>query len=233
MNFRKGSKILIVCSIVLCAAVAMAQAPAEIFQLDGNAALSPGYSGCLYTAPCDYWDLLNGAGGSGTVTQHNVGHSDVSVYINGSASTDSFTGGGSKDGNLISQWSFSTPPTPNKDTLNAGYAAGYNQGDFDVIFGADRASPNGDANIGIWFFQQTVAPVAGTSKFSGAHTNGDVFVISAFTNGGGASTIQVFSWNQPSLPNAFNGGWGSGVPSNPAPSQRSDTPVSLWHPDQR
>src|SRR5258708_27037855 len=190
MNFRKGSKILIVCSIVLCAAVAMAQAPAEIFQLDGNAALSPGYSGCLYTAPCDYWDLLNGAGGSGTVTQNNVGHADVSVYINGSASTDSFTGGGSKDANLISQWSFSTTPTPNKDTLNAGYAAGYNQGDFDVIFGADRASPNGDANIGIWFFQQNVTTNGTGGVILGPFTR-DGFCISPFPRGGGTATIDL------------------------------------------
>src|SRR5438874_1657455 len=97
MNFRKGSKILIVCSIVLCAAVAMAQAPASIFQLDGNADLSVGYPGCLYTAPCDNWDLINGSGGSGTIVNNNVGHSAVSTYVNGSATTDSFTGGGSKD----------------------------------------------------------------------------------------------------------------------------------------
>ncbi len=226
MNFREGSKILILCSIVLCAAVAMAQAPASIFQLDGNADLSAGYPGCLYTAPCDYWDLINGTGGSGTVTNNNIGHSAVSTYVNGAASTDSFTGGGSKDFYPISKWAFSASPTPNKDTLDAAYAAAYNQGDFDVIFGADRLSPNGDANIGIWFFQQSVAPVPGTGKFSGAHSNGDVFVISAFTNGGGNSTISVYSWNQPGLPNVIGAGCTSGV-KNPVPGQCADANLLL------
>lgn len=183
---------------MLCAAAAMAQAPASIFQLDGNAAQSAGYPACTY-GTCDYWNLLNGPGGAGVVTATQTppsasGNWSARTFINGTASTDSFTGGGSKDSNLLSQWRWSGGPTPNKDTLNAGYAAGYNEGDFDVIFGADRASPSGDANIGIWFFQQTVGPVAG-GTFSGAHTDHDIFVISAFTGGGGTSTISVFDWD--------------------------------------
>jgi len=218
MRCLSVTRTLLVCSVVLCAAVAMAQAPASLFQLDGNAAQTANYPCGAYTAPCDYMDLLNGSGGAGVITQHNVGHSAVNVYINGSSSTSAFTGGGSKDANPISQWSYSTTSSPNKDTLDAAYAAGYDLGDFDVIFGADRLSPNGDANIGIWFFQQQVAPVPGTSSFSGAHTNGDVFVISSFTGGGGTSTINVYAWDQPGLPNAINGGCASGV-KNPAVGQ--------------
>jgi hypothetical protein len=145
--------------------------------------------------------------------------------VNGTSSTDAFTGGGSKDFYPLSKWAYSTTPTPNKDTLNAGYAAAYNQGDFDVIFGADRASPNGDANIGIWFFQQTVA-LNGSGGFTGSHVNGDVFVISAFTGGGGTSTISVYSWNQPGLANSINGGCSTGV-KNPTPGQCADSNLLL------
>jgi hypothetical protein len=196
MSIRTSCKFLFACSILLCAAVVMAQAPASIFQLNGNAANSS--LTCTY-GPCDYWNLLNGTGGAGTVTQTQTpptaaGNWNARTFINGTASTNSFTGGGSKDPNPISQWKWSNTPTPNKDTLNAGYAAGYNVSDFDVIFGADRLSPNGDANIGIWFFQQTVLPVAG-GTFSGAHQDHDVFVISSFTVGGGTAGIAVFEWD--------------------------------------
>jgi hypothetical protein len=223
MSTRSFARFLLVSSVVLCAAAALAQAPASIFQLDGNAATDGAV--CNY-GTCDSWDLLNGTGGSGVITHNGVGHSAVNVYINGGSSSDAFAGGGSKDSNPISQWSYSSGNTPGKDTLDAGYAAGYNVSDFDVVFGADRLSPNGDANIGIWFFQQTVAPVPGTSKFSGAHTNGDVFVISAFTGGGGTSTISVYAWNQAGLPGAIGAGCPSGV-KNPVPGQCADTNLLL------
>lgn len=194
----------------------MAQAPASIFQLDGSPANDT--QTCVYPGGCDYWDLLNGTGGAGPIgTNSSAGSSSVRIFINGTTSTDSFTGGGSKDANPLSQWAYSTTPTPNKDTLDAGYAAAYDISDFDVIFGADRLSPNGDANIGIWFFQNSVT-LNGTGGFNGSHANGDVFVISAFTGGGGTSTITVYAWNQPGLPNAISGGCASGV-KNPSPGQ--------------
>jgi hypothetical protein len=80
--------------------------------------------------------------------------------------------------------------------LNAGYAAAYvglNK-DFFLMFGADRASPSGDANIGIWFFQNNISLKA-DGTFIGVHKDGDIFVISAFTNGGGTSGIQVLKWD--------------------------------------
>lgn len=221
---RTCCKFLFICGILLLATAAVAQAPASIFQLDGNAAPSAGYPTCVY-GTCDNWNELNGAGG-GVVTQTQSpptasGNWSARTFINGTASTDSFQGGGSKDSNLISGWAWSGSPTPNKDTLNAGYAAGYSNAglgltDFDVIFGANRASPNGDANIGIWFFQQTVAPVAGGS-FSGAHADHDIFVISAFTNGGGTSTISVYEWDHTCA---------SGV-KNPSNGQCADTNLRL------
>ncbi len=218
-----GGVFLLLAVALILAGNAAAQAPATVFQLDGKATNSS--LSCIY-GPCDYWNLLNGTGGSGPIgAGSSAGHSGVRVFVNGSSSTDSFQGGGSKDFNPLSQWSYSSTPTPNKDTLNAGYAAAYNQGDFDVIFGADRASPNGDANIGIWFFQQTVG-LNGNGGFSGSHTNGDVFVISSFTNGGGTSTISVYAWNQKGLPNAINGGCASGV-KNPIAGQCADTNLLL------
>ena len=77
--------------------------------------------------------------------------------------------------------------------MTNGYAAAYTApvaGNHTVIvFGADRFSTSGDANIGIWFFQQGVGPAPGGS-FSGAHQNGDILLISAFTGGGGTAGIR-------------------------------------------
>ena len=92
MSFRTSSKLLFVCSVVLCAAAAMAQAPASIFQLDGDAAQNASYSACSYGA-CDYWNLLNGVGAAGTVTQTQTpptasGNWSARTFINGTASTD-------------------------------------------------------------------------------------------------------------------------------------------------
>jgi hypothetical protein len=146
-----------------------------------------------------------------------AGHSSVRTFVSGTSSTFSFTTGGSKDPNLISSWAYSSGNTPNKDTLNGAYAAAYTiGGDFELVFGADRASPSGDANIGIWFFQNAVGP-NGSGGFTGAHVNHDVFIISAFTGGGGNSTVTVLEWDS---------GCASGV-KNPTAGQCADTNLRL------
>lgn len=171
----------------------VAQDPTSVFQLDGNSANDN--LNCVY-GNCDYWNLINLAGSSGT----GRGHSALNTFILGTSNTNNFTGGGSKDPNDLSQWAYTSTNTPNKDTLNAGYAAAYDQPDFDIIFGADRLSPSGDANIGIWFFQQSVGLSNGSfiNTATGAaahHINGDVFIVSAFVNGGGTSAITAYEWD--------------------------------------
>lgn len=211
--------------------MAMAQvAPTSVFQLDGNPAKDN--LACSYGTPCDYFNLLNSTGSAMTTVTVNqtpptaAGNWSVRSYVPGVFNTFNFTGGGSKDPNLLSQWKYTSTSTPNKDTLNAVYAAAYvARGDFILIFGADRLSPSGDANLGLWFFQQPVGP-NGSGGFTGAHTNGDLFVISAFTGGGGTSTITVYAWNQPGLPGAINGGCSAGV-KNPAVGQCADTNLLL------
>ena len=232
MNYRRGKKLFqfwctvfgMSAIVALFSVAASAQAPSTIFQLNGNPANDN--LNCTYgttTATCDYWNLINGTGSvlSGT----GVGHSALNVFIPARSNTYNFTTGGSKDPSPISSWAYGITGTPNKDTLNAAYAAAYNVSDFDVVFGADRASPSGNANIGIWFFQDNVT-LNGTGGFKGAHRNGDVFVISAFTGGGGTSTISVYAWDQVGLPNAINGGCAAGV-KNPTPGQCADTNLLL------
>jgi len=64
MNCRTITRFLLVCSVVLCAAVTMAQNPTTIFQLNGDSANDN--LPCVYGTPCDYWNLINLSGSSGT-----------------------------------------------------------------------------------------------------------------------------------------------------------------------
>src|SRR5450759_1071251 len=63
-----------------------------------------------------------------------------------------------------------------------------------LVFGADRASASGDANVGIWFFQQKVVP-NGTGGFTNGHLDHDIFIVSAFTTGGSVPNFTVYEWN--------------------------------------
>jgi hypothetical protein len=71
--------------------------------------------------------------------------------------------------------------------------------------GADRDSNNGAKNIGIWLFQEDVncqvgpAPGYAEGAFTGKRTDGDVFLVSEFTQGGRVSTIKMYLWIDPDL----------------------------------
>jgi len=59
------------------------------------------------------------------------------------------------------------------------------------------AGNGGDNAFGFWLFQnKNVGCDASVStSFTGAHTDGDLFIDGLFTNGGGTSDVQVFRWN--------------------------------------
>jgi hypothetical protein len=166
--------------------------------------------------PCDNWDLLNGTGTGGVNPGGAAGHSGARTFINGETSTEVFIGGGSKDPIDTTSWACTSKSSPDKDTLTNGYAAAYtgpSTGDLVTVFGAERFSVNGDANIGIWFFQKNVQCNPVTGKFSGSHSTGDILVLSAFTTGGTTPTIAVYEWDPACA---------SGV-KNPAPGQCADS----------
>src|SRR5688572_28578486 len=104
-----------------------------------------------------------------------------------------FTYGGSKDDLDIPGWQHTAGSPPDKDEPLNGYAARY--GDF-MYFGADRYAGNGSAQMGIFFFQNEIGPVAG-GTFTGEHKDGDILILSDFTQGGATTTIRVFRWNGP------------------------------------
>jgi uncharacterized repeat protein (TIGR01451 family) len=102
--------------------------------------------------------------------------------------------GNSKDENDISSWVIATTGAPDKNELLDAYAAVYLQGgDTWVYFGADRFDNDGTAQIGFWFFQDDIGISGGS--FTGGHVDGDVLIISEYTNGGVVSTICAYVWD--------------------------------------
>jgi len=104
-------------------------------------------------------------------------------------------------------------------------------------FGADRFANNGDSNIGFWFFRSAISlggppnatkatPFTGIPCPSGAtnclpgelHRNGDVLIVSAFTQGGAIGSIIVFEWQNGALVQTLNINAAHCTPNSPSHS---------------
>jgi hypothetical protein len=64
-----------------------------------------------------------------------------------------------------------------------------------LYFGMERNGNNGDANVAFWFLQGTATCDVADGDWQGHHLDGDVLVVSAFTNGGGVSGIDAYRWS--------------------------------------
>ena len=171
----------------------------DIFELDGNA---------LDQGAVDGDDWQNGTPGAAD-----------DLFIPGSVEKDGvdatyFKGGGSKDHHDLDDWEWSgTDVAPDKDELLDVFAAVYEADDTLVYFGADKFDDSGDAQIGFWFFQDKISRAADGS-FNGLHTEGDVLVLSDFTNGGEVDLICVYEWNPPGDDSAIENSVGCDVGDN-------------------
>jgi hypothetical protein len=166
------------------------------FELDGNAVNGP--------APGDDWDNVchQVTGSDCSTTSNTNGATAVDWVSEPNLNATIFTGGGSKDPQDVSQWAWKDGAggLPDKDNLLHSFAARYTTGEGEVLyFGSDRFDNSGDAQQGFWFFQNSIGlgsnSVGGGTGFTGVHKNGDVLVISDFSNGGSTSTITVYAWD--------------------------------------
>lgn len=167
----------------------------SVFELDGNA---------TRTVSDDWNEVCFQKTGSAATCGTNVGTNGASAvgWVSEPVLNSSiFTGGGSKDPQNLSNWLWKDEAggLPDKDNLLHAYAARYSVAGDDVIyFGSDRYDNSGDAQTGFWFFQDAVAtsgPKGSAFGFTGLHMNGDVLVVSDFSNGGATSTISVYTWD--------------------------------------
>jgi hypothetical protein len=111
---------------------------------------------------------------------------------------------GSKDILDVNGWSC-TPAnnvTDKGDIMNA-YATAYTSpganGHKFMFFALERNANAGDANVAFWFLQGGASCPAAGGSFSGSHHNGDLLIVSAFTNGGSVSTINAYEWQNGAL----------------------------------
>jgi hypothetical protein len=202
-----AGSVLVLGSVYLLPASAVHKTGA--FELDGdatNAAATPG----------DDWDnVCHQVLGTDCSTSSNTTNATaVSWTAEPNLNSTIFTGGGSKDPQDVSNWAWKDGAggLPDKDNLLHSFAARYSlapdaatcpsgsAATCDVLFfGSDRYDNSGDAQQGFWFFQNQVglgtASSGGGFKFTGVHRNGDLLVISDFSNGGTTSTITVYRWN--------------------------------------
>jgi hypothetical protein len=178
-------------AVALVAAPAAASHDVRAYELDANAADS-GASG-------DDWSTVVPTDHSTTA----IVSSFVDDRSNPPSDTSYFTGGGSKDLNDVPAWAHTTGDVaPDKNEITHAFAVAYrstrdtgrtNVGDLLVYFGLDRYANNGDAQVGFWFFRGSVGMASG-GGFSGSHRDGDVLVLSHFTQGGRVSDINVYEW---------------------------------------
>jgi hypothetical protein len=177
----------------------------ENFQLDGNveASSTTNYGGTIQALD---WDSLFNADGSKKAlpTDFTASGFDRDFVTSGDTFVTSDTttfATGSKDTLPISGWqcNFDNNVNSKIDVMNA-YAAEYVDpvsGDEILYFGLERNVNTGDANVGFWFLQDAVAceTEGAAVTFTGNHTDGDLLIVSAFSNGGTVSTINVYRWN--------------------------------------
>jgi hypothetical protein len=167
-----------------------------IFELDGDAVTNQGQGG-------HDWDQVyaDSIAIPPTNTSGALAIAFIPDVVN-SNQDNIFQGGGSKDtqGIQAGAWLYTASKPQGKDDLEHSYAAAYTlgNGDLGLYVGADRYDNSGDSTIAFWFFQSAIGLTqtksGGGFKFSGAHTTGDLLLISDFTIGGSTSTIHAFEW---------------------------------------
>src|SRR5262249_13753776 len=177
----------------------------SLFEIDGNTVDG--------AAPGDDWNTLFDQNGNPT----GNGSAEEADFVHdlpakqGDSST--FTGGGSKDILDLNNWQSTAGSVPPQDDILNAYAArdiDPSNGDLLIYFGQDRGSTNGDAQMGVWFFQEQVV-INGSGAFVDAtnpllpahHQVGDILILANFSNGGKIGTTQVYEWD-PTNPAAVN-----------------------------
>lgn len=265
-SFKKGRRRFggVGLSLGLVVALMVAFAPHAIaihdldFQLEGNTAVDSGPA-----QPYDWETFFDDSGSNGTIG--STGTLPGGFTAAGFASSGDPAAPG--DFYLPDQTVFATG---SKDTLNIStgwqckkannvgdkvdivnaYSAVYTDANGDTIlyFGIEKSSPNGDSNVAVWFLQDSAVGCdstgGGNVSFSGDHEDGDLLLVSAFTNGGTQANVAAYKWeggaNGSLNPTPVATGALCGDPDDPDPAEQdacaitNDSPIDPpWaHPDK-
>ena len=191
-----------------------------MFELDGNIVHDS-----ATTPPYDWASLFGPTGNQLITPDPNNGPLLASVFVKDFATPDPTYFGSNKDTQPINtgvpqEWSCVSLNNPlAKDDLQNAYAALVqipanapdNAGHTVLYVGSERASNNGDSFAGFWLFKDRNVGCNSPGNFTGQHTDGDVLIVSNYTNGGGAQNVDVYKWaggpsGGPVLDVTLNGG---------------------------
>ena len=177
------------------------------------------------TTPPFHWNDLFNSSGAPILTHSSYPALLDSVFVPDAATPDPtyFTqnGAGVKDTDAIANWGCKTQNTPtSKDDIQNAFAAVFriptsaleNGGDYVAYMGVERLSNTGDSFAGFWLFKNPGVSCSGNGGFSGTHTDGDILILTNFTNGGSTAAVDVFKWvgddatGSPQMVTLANGG---------------------------
>jgi hypothetical protein len=219
---RRGRRLLasvaafgLVAGTLLAANTVLAVHDTGVFELDGNATTTTSHDWdqvCYQVTHDSRCGTTTGAAAVAASWTSDILDGTTDPFVNNSNATI-FTGGGSKDPQDINQWAWKDGAggLPDKDNLVHSFAARYSLAPSAtcpagtaatcelLYFGSDRFDNSGDAQQGFWFFQNPIGlgtnSIGGGKGFTGVHKNGDLLIISDFSNGGTTSTISVYQWD--------------------------------------
>jgi uncharacterized repeat protein (TIGR01451 family) len=174
-----------------------------MFELDGNVVHNS-----ATTPPYD-WTSLFGATGNQLIAPDPItGPVLASTFVDDTDAIDNtYFAGGTKIDDQVHNMGCGGPAANDKTSMDYVYVALIqvppgapdNAGHQVLYLGIEKqaAGNGGDNAFGFWLFQnKNVGCDASVStSFTGAHTDGDLFIDGLFTNGGGTSDVQVFRWN--------------------------------------
>jgi len=196
--------------IALLPVIVLAVHDNGMFELDGNIKHTSS------TTPPYDWASLFDSSGNRIITPPNgalLADDFLSDFTNPDSTYFSSNGGGVKDVNPISNWGCTTIHNPTaKDNLLNSYAAliqvssGPTAGHLVLYVGSERESNNGTSFAGFWLFKNPVVCNPQTGTFTGSHTDGDILIVSNYTNGGGNQEVQLFQQQGGALSAIAHGG---------------------------
>jgi uncharacterized repeat protein (TIGR01451 family) len=217
-----------------------------MFELEGNTAHDS-----ATTPPYD-WNSLFGSTGNQLITPDPInGPLLADTFVSDTALPDQSYFTSNKDIEPIAsgQQHWGCDPINNplaKDNLLNAYAAlvqvpanaPENAGDQVLYLASERESNNGTSFAGFWLLKDKNVGCSGSNAFSGHHTDGDILIISDYTNGGGTQDVSVYRWTgddatgAPVLDASFNGSLCTAAPSNDdsCAIANSDTITTPWSP---
>ena len=169
-----------------------------MFELDGNTVHNS-----ANTPPYDWQSLFDASGDQVITPDPDNGPVLASTFIQDTTTPDSSYFESNKDIEPISAWGCGPINNPlNKDDLQNSYAALVvvpnnapdNAGHKVLYLGSERDSNNGTSFAGFWLLKDSGVGCSAPGDFTGGHTNGDILVVSDYTNGGGTQDVSVYKW---------------------------------------